>query len=344
MFVEKLYNNLNIGDNKIIENNKILVQLKEHQKTIIHAMLEFEETGKISFKKKGFIHNYNLYDDISNNYDYFYKKNKSKDMNIEIETNFGILADKVGSGKTYMIMGMICNRLIPHERDKIINSAIYTVSKYKDTEKAIKTNLIIVPHNLTLQWKEVFNNSTLNVYTICKKTDIELLVFCDDIFTNNPPIENADYNEKNCISYYDVIIISSTMFDTFYNNFIDIKWARIIIDEVVSIKLPPELEFKSNFIWFLTAVPSGIKYVKRNYIRLLVNSLTDNCLSCLIIKNNDEYVDNSMNLPPIKQIVIKCLTPKEISVIRGYVDDDIINNVKLLQLDKKYSLIIINES
>ena len=248
-------------------------------------------------------------------------------MNIEIETNYAILADKVGSGKTYMILGLICHKQIPPDRDKILNSAIYTVTKFKDDEIPIKTNLIIVPHNLTHQWKIAFSFSKLKTYVISKKIDIDNLVFVDNIFENEIILSDADYNENNCVSFYDCLIISSTMFDHFYNKFYDIKWARIIIDEVVSIKLPPELDFKCNFIWFLTATPSGIKYVRRNYIRLLVHSITDQTLNYIVIKNNDDYVDTSMNLPNINQIVIKCLTPSELNVMRGYVDDDIINMI-----------------
>lgn len=332
MFEVKLYNNLNCDSSKIIQDEKIKIILKEHQKTAIKGMIEFEENGKVSFTKRAYIYNYQLYDDVYNNYEYSfnskkYNKEKIKDMNFEIETNYGILADKVGSGKTYMTMGLICYKQIPNERDRIINSAVYTVTKYKDTEKSIKTNLIIVPHNLTHQWKLAFNNCILNTYVITKKSDVENLIFQDNIFENDKPLNDAEYNESNCVSFYDCIIISSTMFDNFYSKFYFIKWARIIIDEVVSIKLPPELEFKCNFIWFLTATPSGIKYVRRNYIRLLVNSITDNTLNYIIIKNDDDYVDNSMNLPNINQIIIKCLTPKEINLIRGYVDEEIINMI-----------------
>ena len=328
-----LYNDLTQDSPKIIQDQRIKIKLKEHQKTAINAMINFEETGIVAFTKKAYVKNYQLYDETQ--YDRYYywrrpediekEKEKYKEMRFEIETNYGILADKVGSGKTFMTMGLICYKQVPKERDRIISSSVYTVTRYKDVEIPKKTNLIIVPHNLISQWKIAFNYCTLKTFTVAKRVDIETLVFKDNIFKDQQPDADADYKEVNCVEYYDCIIVSSTMFDGFYDKFSDIKWARILIDEVVSIKLPQDLEFKCNFIWFLTATPSGIKYVRRNYIKTLVNGMSDYTINNIIIKNNDSYVDNSMNLPNLNQIIVKCLTPKELNIIKDYVDDDIIN-------------------
>ena len=331
-----LYNNLTIESDKIFQNNMIKIKLKEHQKTAINAMLKFEETGIVAFTKKAYISNYNIYDETHyNRYGYYYgynnpayeeeQKKKFKNMRFEIETNYGILADKVGSGKTFMTMGLICYKQVPAERDRIISSSVYTVTRYKDVEIPKKTNLILVPHNLIHQWKVAFQYCNLKTFVISKKAEIEYLQFEDNIFDKDPAGPDADFNETNCVEYYDTIIISSTMFDTFYEKFKSVKWARIIVDEVVSIKLPSDLEFKCNFIWFLTATPSGIRSVRRNYIRTLVSSMTDYTINSIIIKNNDEYVDQSMNLPNLNQILIKCLTPKELKIVKEYVDDEIIN-------------------
>jgi hypothetical protein len=53
--------------------------------------------------------------------------------------------------------------------------------------------------------------------------------------------------------------------------------------------------------------------------------MTDYTINNIIIKNNDAYVDQSMNLPNLNQIIIKCLTPKELNIVKEYVDDEIIN-------------------
>lgn len=300
----QLYNDLNSNDPKVKDNSLLNIKLKEHQKTAIHAMLCFENNGKVIFQKEAYIKNYNIYE---NNIYNLHRNYIYKNYTIEIESNYGILADKVGSGKTYMILGLICNNLIPKDRSIILSSSIYSVMRYYDMQKCIKTNLIIVPHNLTIQWKEAFQNSNLKTYVIIKNIDIDI--------------------DINDIENYDVIIISSTMFDRFYHKNKEIKWARIILDEVISIKLPSDLEFNCNFLWFITATPSGLKYIKRTYIRLLINSINMYTIENIIIKNNDNFVDESMKLPNINQIVIKCFTPRELYIIKNYVDIDIINMI-----------------
>ena len=322
-----LYNNLTQNDSKIIQDNKIKIPLKEHQKTAINAMIKFESDGLVTYSKKAYIKNYHIWDKLEypryHRYDTFEKN--SKDIKIEIESNYGILSDKVGSGKTFEIMGLIVYGDLPKERPHILNSSIYSVLKYTDNIKAIKTNLIIVPHNIVSQWKDTFKYSTLKTFTISKHTDIDFLEFEENIFLTDPVASDADYNEFNCVGYYDCIIVSSTMFSIYYNKFKNIKYSRIIIDEIVSIKLPSELELNSNFLWFITATPSGIKHVRRFYIKALVSTMTENIINNIIVKNNDEYIDESMTLPQIKQIIIKCLTPAIYGFVRNYVDGEILN-------------------
>ena len=330
-----IYNNLNENSSKIIQDSRIKISLKEHQKTAIKAMIEFEDRGIVKFSREATIQHFNIVDkeERENNwyYSYYNRNNQNieyKNISFEIESNYGILADKVGSGKTFMTMGLIAYKQIPSNRDKIISSSIYSVIKYKCNETPIKTNLILVPHNICRQWSEAFKFSTLKTYTVAKHSDVEFIEFSENIFANQQSSNNPDFTELNCIEYYDVIIMSATMFDSFYDKFRHVKWARIIIDEIISIKnMPTDLEFNCNFLWFLTATPSGIKNIKRQYIRTLISSTTNYIINSIIIKNNDNYVDTSMNLPNINQILIKCLTPKELRTLTEYIGEDIINMI-----------------
>lgn len=330
-----IYNNLNENSSKIIQDSRIKISLKEHQKTAIKAMIDFEDRGIVKFSREATIQHFNIVDkeERENNwyYSYYNRNNQNieyKNISFEIESNYGILADKVGSGKTFMTMGLIAYKQIPSNRDKIISSSIYSVIKYKCNETPIKTNLILVPHNICRQWSEAFKFSTLKTYTVAKHSDVEFIEFSENIFANQQSSNNPDFTELNCIEYYDVIIMSATMFDSFYDKFRHVKWARIIIDEIISIKnMPTDLEFNCNFLWFLTATPSGIKNIKRQYIRTLISSTTNYIINSIIIKNNDNYVDTSMNLPNINQILIKCLTPKELRTLTEYIGEDIINMI-----------------
>jgi len=329
---------LNENSNKITQSQSLSIQLKEHQLTSVFAMDELERTGCVNRKINSMIHKYRIYEEDM--YRYFNRNNNKglRDIEYIIETNFGILADVVGSGKTYIILGLLNHNLVPLERDKIISSGIFSTLKYKVIERPFKTNLIIVPHNLVTQWRQAFSYSKLKTFVIAKKSDVSFLVYPENIFKNGdkPPTpidtEIADndeyvYNELNTIEYYDVIICSSTMVDDYITRFSDINYSRIIIDEVCSISLPQDLNLNANFVWFITATPSGIENIRRYYIRDLVSCgrMHKFIFNNIIVKNDDDYVGRSMSLPALNQILIRCFTPKQLEIVREFIPQEVMD-------------------
>jgi len=321
---------LSIEDIKKI-NNTFKVPLKDHQNTIIKTMLDLENTGEINFELESKIirNEIILKEDVIRNESYYNLYFNERENNIEftnikynINMNYAILADKVGAGKTFEIIGLLCHTLVPKQHSRILSSGHYTSIKFEDTNKCIKTNFIIVPHNLILQWKKVLDYTKLNYFMINKRSHIDQLSSVYNIFEGE---ENPEINPNNCIENYDVILISATMLDFFYNKFPDVKWSRLIIDEVNTIKLPVYYTIKANFIWYITATPSGIRWIRRNYIRDMIAGFNKNLFNKIIIKNDDTYVTNSMALPQLNQIIINCDTPIGIRMISEFVTSDIIN-------------------
>jgi hypothetical protein len=297
---------LNENSNRIHHPKNISIQLKEHQLTSIYAMYNLEQTGQICRNIKSTIHNLKIY--TENDWIPEILKNH-KNIDYKIETNFGILADIVGSGKSYIIMGLIVYSMLSPEHERILYSSVYSCLKYKENFQAIKTNLIIVPHNLILQWKTTFSYCNLNVYIVAKRSNIANL-------------EKLNIFNKNESEQYDIIICSATMLDDYLKIFKNIKYNRIIIDEICSIKLSKYLGWYCNFTWFITATPSAIKFlIKPYHVKDIHNFIFDN----IIIKNNDDYVCKSMNLPNINQILIKCYTPKQYNLIKEYISEEIMD-------------------
>jgi hypothetical protein len=316
---------LDENSNRIIQPNNLKIKLKEHQLTSIYAMNELENNGKINRNIKSCIYKFQIYDESAANYYWLPDRAKNlKNIDYTIETNFGILSDIVGSGKTYIVMGLLNHNLLTSEKDKIFSTSTYSCLKYKDNQKSFKTNLIIVPHNLVTQWKNAFSYCNLKTYVIAKKSDINYLEYPENLFTDELNVDD-EFNKFNTIEYYDVIICSSTMIDDYYTKFNIVKYSRIIIDEVCSIKLPADLNWDANFIWFITATPSGINYLKKLYIREIVSKMHKLIFDNIIIKNNDEYVSKSMSLPNLNQILIKCFTPKELEMVREFVPKEVMD-------------------
>ena len=101
--------------------------------------------------------------------------------------------------------------------------------------------------------------------------------------------EELDILPDQCLEFYDVIIVTSTMAADFIAKYKEVKWSRIIIDEVLSIKLPQDIPWQANFIWFITATPSGLAYIKKLYIREIFYNLQKIVFNYLVIKNNMTY-------------------------------------------------------
>ena len=336
---------------RIIHPKGMKIKLKDHQLTSIQAMNQLEETGAINKQYNAHIERGHIYTET----DYMPERMRAKLKNLDltIYTNFGILSDVVGSGKTYIVVGLLYNNLLAKEHDKILPSSMFCAMKYKDFDQTFKTNFIIVPHNLITQWKIAFSYCNLKTYIVARHSDIDYLQFPDNIFGNANNLdsdikpkseqnkddfidENDDtdvktassginFTKEQTVEYYDAVICSANMAADYLSKFPNIKYSRIVIDEICSIRMPPELEWKANFIWFVTATPSGICRINRNYIKHIVSGINNFVFDNIIIKNNDEYVSKSMSLPTINQILIKCFTPKELELIREYVPQEVVD-------------------
>ena len=70
------------------------------------------------------------------------------------ETKVGVLADRVGSGKSYVILSLLLSNTLKDEQENIINSYGFNrvVMKLHKEYNIIPTNVLVIPHNLSTQW------------------------------------------------------------------------------------------------------------------------------------------------------------------------------------------------
>ena len=336
-------NNIKAEAPRIEQPKNLKIKLKEHQKSSVYAMLDLESKGEIRLKLNSAVSTrgtINLPDNaiaddaniFGNNFWYhtwYYRNNgEFKDIEYLINTNFGVLSDKVGAGKTLTVVAMIISSLIPPNNPKIINSTQFTSIKYLDAIDSIKTNLILIPHNLSSQWYKTFiENTKLRVKLIHRHSVLDSIKSVFKVSDDSETQKEIDILPEQCIEHYDVVIVTSSMAQDFFTKYKEVKWSRIIIDEVLSIKLPSDIPWQANFIWFITATPSGLAYIKKLYIREIFNNLQKVVFNYLIIKNNDEYVSSSIDLPALNQILIHCLTPKAVGMIKEFVNEEVMNMI-----------------
>ncbi len=315
------YNILTEFDKQITQPKGVRVELMSHQKTMIQKLLEIEESGEISIEGSS-NKNIKISGDLSVN-------------NFKINTNVAILGDKVGAGKTLMISSLLSIRKILKSRDFNCGISNNFTIKYKSEGSELKTNLIIVPHKLIPQWSENFskNITNLNVFTISTNKDIDSLVKTVVVNDKNIRNENCFFQYEEIIperiNCYDVILIGETMYKRFYMTCKKFIWNRIIIDEADSIKLPKDMVCLYKFMWLVTGTPTGLFYTDKSFITKIFNqnSQSEKLNDYFVFKNDEKFIEQSIVLPNPKRLKIKCITPRELDIIKDVIPPSVLQMI-----------------
>jgi len=314
------------------------VTLKPHQLTLLQRCIDFER-GKLRIHDQPRILQK-------------YPRLTSDDY---IHTTIGIIGDKMGAGKSYVILGLAGDNRSTDENKQYKLQTFgnnRVVMHMLDSHAVYNVSVIVVPHILCNQWKDyVESYSSEMKYTV---------------ITNLKAME-AFRKNANMIEGSQVIILSAAMHNSLANLLLihRMKVNRVIYDEVDSMNLPNSLEIPSRFCWFVTAsygnllYPRGYRtldtrmmryiyhatglknngYVRNLFVDLL--GMSREFLNLLVVKNRDSYVDESFNLhTPLVQM-IRCKAPNAIGVLNGLVDRNV---MECLNADDERSAIELIDS
>lgn len=339
------------------------IKLKPHQLTSIAAMRELETNSSIVIDQP----------QIGSEF-YNVVRYRVPDLSeltgstFTLETNSAILADKVGAGKTFMVVGLILEKTVPQAREKVIQGSDNYTIKMISNKEAVKTNLIVVPHNLSNQWADFISKSKLKCLKLNSENDFD--VFFDEEYVdkyeydidptkyvimkktrlrsipgvkvkktsgsksakkvnpNSSVYRKMTFNKdklNKILAETDVIILNVKRYSFFVGVFRNIRWARVIIDEMDSVMIPMTFNEYGNFNWFLTATPTGIFY---NSARRYVNKIFGHqpqILKYFTVKNKDEYVDKSMILPSPHVFIIETMLQRLFAAVKELVPVEVMN-------------------
>lgn len=126
---------LNEDHPKISQPANIGIVLKDHQLTIAHRCIEYENRNiKLS------------------EFDSIAERVAPAD---NFTTNIGVIGDRVGSGKSYVVLSIIkSNNICNNDKTVIRSSGLNNIVFYlRNQKEVIKTNLIVVPFSLCTQWE-----------------------------------------------------------------------------------------------------------------------------------------------------------------------------------------------
>lgn len=274
-------------------------------------------------------------------------------------SNYGILGDSVGAGKSLMILGHIARlpHLAPLNYHKSImpssSSNLFSISTnvYSDISEA--NSLIIVPHTLFRQWSDYITKQTnLSHFCVARVNQIDSPEFFTNLFAAN------------------VVLISNTLMKTFFQKAKDVKWKRIFLDEADTIHITSSHSMPvARFYWFVTATwinmiyPNNTLYLDRHYIEenifnpesrykhlydhfksrigtntyYIVESLRIKSVSfckdilssshrnrsAVVINCSKELIEKSISLPPLHKQIIWCRSLLTHQIIKHAVSNEI---------------------
>lgn len=293
------------------------IPLKIHQLSLLKRCVDVENNVQ-------YLQNYKSLKTVVNEKEYF-------------STKVGIIADRVGSGKSYVILSLILTNDITKKDDVIIkscgmNNIVFNLSPKK---QSIHTNILVIPHNLSFQWPTYINMFTNKIkYILLNKKHMADLL-----------------DDKLKVEDYNLIIVTSTFYNKFATHFADknIRFQRVIFDEVDSINVPGCKTLDNKFLWLVTASYKNLIYPRgftkwdtnvrryivcasginssgflKNILIDLYNSIPKQLMKLIVLKNSEEYIEKSITLAEIKKNIIRCKTPRTIRILDGIVDKTII--------------------
>lgn len=282
--------------------------------------------------------------------------------NEHIYSNYAILGDSVGVGKSLMVLGHIArmNLIAPLTKynsiHRLSSSNFFSIKRKKYFDISEAGCLLVVPHTLFRQWSDYIQKQTrLANFCVARLNQVTADSFKEDVFTS------------------EVVLISNTLLKPFIAHCQqeDIRWKRLFIDEADTIHLPGVIlreHIKTRFTWFITASWLNLLYLNNNlyFDKLVIQGIVDNsgtdphikahfnsrgrtnayyyietsrvksfyslrdiisgshpARSHVIIKCSEDYIKQSISLPPLLRQVILCRIPLSHSILHSIVSPTI---------------------
>lgn len=343
------YRDLNEQHPKIKQPRKVKDRLRSHQLTCVAAMKELE-------KNRYIIIDPTQDSDFVKDLQYMLaRRTLISDSLMTLRTNTAILADKVGSGKTHIIYSLLACTKRPISDDYVLCGQNHISINVMNDKQAVRTNLIVLPHNIVNQWVEVSERTKLSTIVFSMESDFDILFDSEELPDGHEDTkrDKSFYNNYNSVTgviyrkYRNkvtkktlvkeriddilentrIILLNIKRYKTFSEYFENIYWSRLIIDEIVSIGLPGGFNEIGSFNWLITATPRSIRSGSCGRYLSSVFGHISAILPYFIVKNNDEYVEKSQTLPDPDVYMITSKLPASMDRVKDLIPPDILKMI-----------------
>jgi len=317
----KSYTLLDSNCPKALQPERLSIPLKPHQLTLLQYAKKLESND-------GILVNAEEWNETAQySYRYVYPSDLGVGMDTRIYTRRGVICDKVGAGKSFVILSLIADQpriVMKRPITKTFSSKSHIRGFCDTNDITFKTNLLIVPHNIFNQWKQyIVKHTNLSTMFFQRKSDFEKYKTFDDF--------------KTIFDQIELILISATMFRAFADNYVEslydqIKqlnkrplclFSRIIFDEVHTINIPSCPSLPSNFNWFISSSMNDMYSIRNcGFLHDEMHDISGDIVKCIyVIKNADKFIDESINIPNLIEEIILCKPNQTVSLINDFISN-----------------------
>ncbi len=232
------------------------------------------------------------------------------------ETKLGINADYTGYGKTLSMIGLIVrDKMIwdmetPFTEEIITTTAAGLIKTRKIYRyDRLPATLVLMSPSIVSHWKQELIHTDLKVGIVDNKHQVDNIVVED----------------------YDVILVTTGMYNALCHRFATYAWKRFIFDEPGHIRITGMKDTHAGFIWFITATPEAIAIYHRSCRSSFMKKIVGDCYYTnfsdqykgIIIKNDIEYVKASFKMPQTFHYYHNCIRPI-VKAVSGMVNNTIL--------------------
>lgn len=217
-------------------------------------------------------------------------------------STIGIIGDKVGSGKSYSLLGLFLANSVPKVRRNVYQSVGMGQILFKFEPKIFKeylnTNVIVCSFGLLKQWKDYISNFSDDFVCMVISTKASLAKY-KEIYRN-----------------YNLVVVSNSFY-RYFTDFVlenSIHLNRCAFDEVDSVRVESAKELPCYFNWCVTATYKNVlhpypKYSHRDILgrgRMIYTGIQNNSFIKNVFLSIIKSLYNTSHTKYINKLVIKC--------------------------------------
>lgn len=300
-----MQSNLLSTDPKIVQPKPLRIHLRDHQKTVIHAM-QSREKYRVP------------------------RSPPSGEGTAYWGSDRGILADETGRGKTLSILGLVACGISPSgsyyvESD---NGIMVIPRDVADTG----ATLIVVPHTLYAQWKEFIEEDTkLKAFYLNSNSDFWPFFHLPE----DAEPRTADQFEKmqkgamdiedivEVLKDYQIVLLNLKRVEMWNRTLTPLHWPRVVYDEIHQLEIPRKFTLpQTSHLWCISADPTVDGQPHPNLRRLGYSQRVEE-LGNYYVRTNGEYAEESMSTLPCEMMVIICKASAAVEMLEGLVSEKV---------------------